>query len=83
MGMAETDIAVFRPSDGVWYIIRAVTEPALITSWGLNGDVPVAGDYDGDGRDDIAVYRPTERDLVSIEQFERCGVSLQTLGTER
>lgn len=27
-------------------------------SWGVLDDVPVVGDYDNDGRDDIAVYRP-------------------------
>src|SRR3712207_6863699 len=45
-GDGRTDIAVFRPSSGTWYV-RNIS----VVSWGgAPGDVPVARDYDGDGR---------------------------------
>jgi hypothetical protein len=28
-----------------------------VVNWGNSTDVPVPGDYDGDGTDDVAVYR--------------------------
>ncbi|HEX6289117.1 MAG TPA: hypothetical protein VFZ66_07990, partial [Herpetosiphonaceae bacterium] len=48
------------PGDGTWYIIPSSTGNAYAQQWGLNGDVPVPGDYDGDGRSDRAVWRPSE-----------------------
>jgi hypothetical protein len=50
----QADIAVFRPSNGFWYVRNG---PSI--QWGMNGDVPVARDYDGNGSVDIAVWRPT------------------------
>jgi hypothetical protein len=52
-----TDITVFRPSTGTWYFINSLNFSFNTAPFGLPGDVPVAGDYDGDGRADLAVIR--------------------------
>ena len=52
---ATADIAVWRGSDaGAWFI-HGGTGP----HWGQPGDIPVPADYDGDGRTDAAVWRPS------------------------
>jgi uncharacterized delta-60 repeat protein len=56
-GDGKTDIAVFRPSEGNWYVLNSSDGTYTILHFGLNGDIPVNGDYDGDGRADFAVYR--------------------------
>jgi hypothetical protein len=53
-GDGDTDVAVYRPSTGVWYAQNGVA-----AGWGTTGDIPVSGDYDGDEDTDMAVFRPS------------------------
>jgi hypothetical protein len=57
---SPTAVGVFRPSEGNWYIRNSQTGTVTVQQWGTTGDVPVAGDFDGDGKPDIAVWRPSE-----------------------
>ena len=59
-GDGVTDLAVFRPANGVWYILTSSSgfTTSVEYQWGLNGDVPVPGEYDGDTKTDLAVFRP-------------------------
>ncbi len=58
-GDLRTDISVFRPSNGVWYVLNSRNGSVSYTTFGLSGDVPVAKDYDGDNIADTAVFRPS------------------------
>jgi hypothetical protein len=51
------DLAVWRPSNGIWYCFGGVNSQAFGVAWGTYGDTPVPGDYDGDGKTDLAIYR--------------------------
>ena len=53
-------LAVFRPSEGVWFVYRSSDGGYSIDPFGLPTDRPAQGDYDGDGKTDLAVYRPSE-----------------------
>ena len=53
-GDGAADIAVFRPSAGLWSI-REITR----SYFGGAADQPASGDYDGDGTAEIAVFRPS------------------------
>jgi hypothetical protein len=55
------DIAVFRPDDGTWHARSVFKNQKLFgpIPFGENGDIPIVGDFDGDGfKDDLGIYRP-------------------------
>lgn len=63
-GDGHADYAVWRPANGVWYILKSSSgynpQNAEYFQWGKLGDIPVPADYDGDGKADFAVFRSTE-----------------------
>lgn len=45
---------------GYWYIDDE--QEVRVIPWGLKGDVPVTGDFDGDGTSDLGIYRPSTKE---------------------
>jgi hypothetical protein len=60
-GDGRTDLSVFRPSDGNWWVMSSADGTVGVRHFGANGDKIVPGDYDGDGRIDLGVFRPSDR----------------------
>jgi len=64
-GDAKADLILWRPTDGTWYWLTSSTGYAYSSAgskqWGNNGlgDLPMIGDFDGDGRADLTIWRTT------------------------
>jgi hypothetical protein len=63
-GEASSSVGWYRPSDGSWHLTNT-TATGAVTHYGFvygpAGDAsvtPVAGDWDGDGKDSVGWYRP-------------------------
>jgi hypothetical protein len=55
-GDGRTDMSVFRPADGIWYLLLS-NSGFTGAAWGLSTDRPVPADYDGDRKADLAIFR--------------------------
>ena len=56
---APIDLAVWRLSTGTWWILDQDGSNTT-EAFGLSNDLPAPGDYDGDGKTDFCVFRPSE-----------------------
>ncbi len=75
-GDGRADFVACRQTDtsgtAIWYILNSATGAVTATRFGiadpnfLDGDIPVRGDYDGDNRHDIAIWRPSNRTFYYI-----------------
>lgn len=72
--LGQTVPGVF--SGGVWQF--RTDESRTTVRWGISGDVPVPGDYNGDGFSDLAVYRPSDSSWWIALQ----GIAPENVGTQ-
>ncbi|HEX8246543.1 MAG TPA: FG-GAP-like repeat-containing protein [Pyrinomonadaceae bacterium] len=77
-GDDKSDISVFRPSNGTWYVSPSSEEdpdnlaaPQAFRSvqWGLPTDRATPADFDGDGKTDFAVWRASDQDNPNRSYF--------------
>ncbi|HVF31125.1 MAG TPA: VCBS repeat-containing protein [Pyrinomonadaceae bacterium] len=61
-GDNKTDIGIFRPSVGQWWINRSSDSQTFALQFGTTTDEIVPTDFTGDGKTDIAVWRPSSGD---------------------
>jgi len=80
----KIDIAVFRPAEGVWYILQSSDEQPRYEYWGTKEDRACPGDYDKDGKADLCVVRDENGQLTwyiqrsSDNQFDAVNWGLST-----
>lgn len=57
-GDGKSDLSVYRPSSGIWYILNSSTNTLSAQQFGgLPQDKLVPADYNGDGRTEVAYFR--------------------------
>lgn len=65
-GDGTSDVAVYRPTTGQWFILNSGSGTFSSFTWGQWGDVPIDGDFDGDKRSDVTVFRPTTGEWFTL-----------------
>ena len=70
-GDGKTDVGIFRPGPGEWWISRSSDSQVLAAQFGATTDTIVPGDYTGDGKADIAIWRPASGEwfILRSEDF--------------
>lgn len=58
-GDGKTDLAIYRPTLGEWWINRSSTAQTTAAQFGTATDKIASGDFTGDGKADVAIFRPS------------------------
>lgn len=62
---------VYRPDDRTFYLRNTPNGPVSVSvTTGNWGDLPIVGDWNGDGSDDIGLYRPSTREFFLYYEFD-------------
>lgn len=79
-GDLKTDISVFRPATGEWFVAGTRGPSYNVYQFGTAEDLPANGDYDGDGLTDLAVFRPSNstwywrgKNTFNVRQYGEAG----------
>lgn len=57
-GDDRTDISIFRPASGQWWLNRS-TDGLVVHTFGNSADRISPADFTGDGKSDVAIFRPS------------------------
>ena len=70
VGGSQAEVAVYRPANGVWYLLNLADNSMTAVQWGgAASDVPALGDFDGDCKLDLAVRRTTNENGAGGTRF--------------
>ncbi len=58
-GDNKTDVSIFRPGPGEWWVLRSSNGSNFATTFGNAADKIVPADYTGDNKADVAFWRPS------------------------
>lgn len=79
-GDLRTDISVFRPSTGQWFV-RSQSGWYSVVNWGMATDQIVPADYDGDAVTDYAVFRGANSNWYIINSSDNT-ITVNSWGQE-